>query len=88
MSAQVRLQTDRNDAAIRTKLAQESSRLDRLVSSLLHLAPQRVLERGYSLIRDNTGRLVRDAARLSAGDTLEISFSKGGAIAKVESSHD
>ncbi len=88
LSAQVRLQTDRNDAAIRTKLAQESSRLDRLVSSLLHLAPQRVLERGYSLIRDNTGRLVRDAARLSAGDTLEISFSKGGAIAKVESSHD
>jgi exodeoxyribonuclease VII large subunit len=88
LSVQVRLQTDRNNAAIHARLARESSRLDGLVSSLLHLAPQRVLERGYSLVRDGTGRVVRDAARLSAGDTLEIRFSKGGALARVESSHD
>ncbi|MSQ53701.1 MAG: hypothetical protein EXR28_17695, partial [Betaproteobacteria bacterium] len=64
--------------------ARDSSRLDGLLSSLQHLAPQRVLERGYSLVRDGAGRVVRDAVHIKVGDPLEISFARGGALSRVE----
>jgi exodeoxyribonuclease VII large subunit len=56
----------------------------RLDAHLKHLNPQSVLERGYSITEDRQGRIVRDAARLTAGEELRITFSKGWADADVK----
>jgi len=48
--------------------------------------PRAVLERGYSLVRDGAGRLVRRGSDVAAGDRLDITFSQGGAQARVERS--
>ncbi|MFN0162298.1 MAG: exodeoxyribonuclease VII large subunit [Burkholderiales bacterium] len=64
--------------------AQRARRLAGLSDALGHLDPQRVLLRGYSLVRDTQGRLVRDAAELAAGDRLAVDFAKGHARVRVE----
>ncbi len=85
LAAQVRNQVERMDAAMGSTHARDQARVDGLLSSLDHLAPQSVLERGYSMVRDSAGRLVRDAAGLHMGAALDITFARGGARARVES---
>ncbi len=46
---------------------------------------ENVLERGFSVVRDDSGCLVRDASQLAAGDGVSIQFrQKGGVRAVVE----
>jgi len=42
-----------------------------------------VLARGYSLVLQANGRVVQDAARLRAGEPLDIRFHHGRAAATV-----
>src|SRR5262245_15098425 len=65
-------------------LARRESRVDALVASLTALAPHAVLQRGFSIVRDADGRVVRAAASLAPGDSLDITFSHGSAHARVE----
>jgi exodeoxyribonuclease VII large subunit len=65
-------------------LAQRAARLESLVQSLAHLDPRAVLERGYSIVRDGDGHIVRRAAALTRGDLLDLTFAEGGASARVE----
>jgi exodeoxyribonuclease VII large subunit len=62
--------------------------LARVAANLTHLNPQSVLERGYSITQDLEGRVVRDAARLSARQGVRITFSKGWVEASVERKGD
>ena len=48
------------------------------------LGPQSVLDRGFSCALDLSGRIVRDAARLTAGEEIEVRFCKGRARAVVK----
>ena len=68
----------------RRRMEMTTAQLARLAAHLTHLNPQTVLERGYSITQDREGRVVRDAARLSAGQHVRITFSKGWAEASVE----
>src|SRR5262249_39325192 len=61
------------------------ARFDRLHAELVHLDPQAVLRRGYSVVRDEAGRAVSNAAQLKVGQGLGIVFNEGGAQARVES---
>lgn len=61
-----------------------AARLATAQTSLLHLNPANVLARGYSLVRNADGRVVRDGAILARGDRLDIVFARGGALARVE----
>jgi exodeoxyribonuclease VII large subunit len=70
--------------AARRRLEAAAALVARLDAHLGHLNPQSVLERGYSITQDGQGRIVRDAARLSAGEAVRITFSKGWAEAAVE----
>ncbi len=54
-----------------------------LSQHLAHLDPHAVLQRGYSMVRDGFGHIVRSASALAAGDLLDISFSQGGAETRV-----
>lgn len=66
--------------------AQRRLTLERLSSSLAHLDPEGVLARGYSIVLRADGRVVQDAATLTAGDVLDLRLHRGRARARVESS--
>ena len=70
--------------AAQAQLAARTASLAHAQACLLHLNPDRVLARGYAVVRDEHGALVTDATRLSAGDVLDITLSRGGAKVRVE----
>ena len=45
--------------------------------------PEAILERGYAIVRSE-GRIVRDAATLRAGATIDAQLSRGTVRARVE----
>jgi exodeoxyribonuclease VII large subunit len=73
-------------AATHATLDRASSVCARRIANLSHLDPAAVLERGYSVVRDGSGRIVLRGASLAAGDLLDITFAEGGAHARVERS--
>ena len=70
-------------AATRHLLHERQRRLQTLAARLHSLDPHAVLARGYALAADADGRLVTDAARLAAGDLLQLRFARGRASASV-----
>jgi exodeoxyribonuclease VII large subunit len=48
-----------------------------------HLNPHLVLERGYSVVRDSRGTLIRGSAQIASGAALNITFAQGAAEAQV-----
>jgi exodeoxyribonuclease VII large subunit len=58
--------------------------LARLQPALEHLDPTQVLARGYSMVRDAQGNIVRSGQSLQEGDKLDIAFAQGGARVSVE----
>ncbi len=73
----------RLDAQMSYRLQHTARDLDALQLHLQHLDPQRVLQRGYSLVRDGQGQIVRDSAQLAAGMALELTLAQGWARAEV-----
>jgi len=71
-------------AATHGALERAGSVCARRIANLSHLDPAAVLGRGYSVVRDGTGRIVLRGASLAAGDLLDITFAEGGAHARVE----
>jgi exodeoxyribonuclease VII large subunit len=57
--------------------------LQRLEAGLTHLNPQAVLSRGFSIVRDEAGTIIRDSHEIIAGQAIEIAFAQGKAQAKV-----
>jgi exodeoxyribonuclease VII large subunit len=87
-------------AVSKQRLASRHSRLELAVTHRLHeasalrgsldarlnaLSPLAVLERGYALVHDEAGRVVRDAARLEMGETVVTRVSRGSFRSRVES---
>ncbi len=68
---------------LESQLAIRRIRLASLESSLIHLDPEHVLARGYSVVRDAKGSVVRRGTELRAGDALDITLAQGGASAQV-----
>src|SRR6266850_7383517 len=73
-------------AATHATLERAGAVCARRVANLSHLDPAAVLERGYSVVRDRSGRIVLRSASLAAGDLLDITFAEGAADARVERS--
>jgi exodeoxyribonuclease VII large subunit len=70
-------------AATHTRLLESRGALDRRTASLEALSPLAILNRGYALVFDAKGRLVKDAARLKAGDELLARLARGRFRARV-----
>ncbi|MFN0039681.1 MAG: exodeoxyribonuclease VII large subunit [Burkholderiales bacterium] len=64
------------------------ARLAALRAGLQGLNPHAVLERGYSIVAGPDGRVVRAAAQIAVGERLSILFSRGSAVAEVESTRE
>jgi exodeoxyribonuclease VII large subunit len=58
--------------------------LARLDAHVQHMNPQAVLERGYSITESAGGAIVRDGARLAAGQSISITFARGRVDAEVK----
>ncbi len=64
---------------------QRRARLEQASGKLHTLSPVAILERGYSLIFDRQGTLVKDAAELQPGDAIHARLARGEVEARVES---
>jgi exodeoxyribonuclease VII large subunit len=60
-------------------------RAARAGASLAHLNPRAVLARGYSIVTAEDGSIVRDAGRVRPGDGVTLSFARGSARGRIES---
>lgn len=68
----------------RFRLERIDARVAGLQQSLTHLDPTAVLERGYAIVAaERDGRIVTDAAELSANDIVQLTFARGGAAARI-----
>lgn len=77
----------RSEALSRTmqsRLARERARLDQISGKLDALSPVKILERGYALVFDSEGNLVKDATQLSFGDQISARVSRGSLTAEVK----
>ncbi|HEX9112236.1 MAG TPA: exodeoxyribonuclease VII large subunit [Terriglobales bacterium] len=70
-------------AAARALLLENRAVLDRRVASLEALSPVAILNRGYALVFDANGQLVKDAAGLRAGDEVSARLARGRVRARV-----
>ncbi len=70
-------------AAVHKRLLGSRGRLDRLSASLEALSPVAILNRGYALVFDAGGQLVKDAAQLKGGDELSARLARGRVRARV-----
>ena len=53
------------------------SRLEQVHGRLQALSPTAILSRGYALVFDASGNLVRDVAQLHSGDTIRARLGRG-----------
>jgi exodeoxyribonuclease VII large subunit len=71
-------------SAAARNLGARAAVLEHIRAQLYAFDPQRVLERGYSLIHAADGSIVRDAQQLRVGDEVSVTFAHGGAAARIE----
>jgi exodeoxyribonuclease VII large subunit len=65
-------------------LERQASRLTSLQQHLQHLDPTQVLARGYSMVRDEHGKIVVDSAKITLGARLDVTFARGWARTEVK----
>ncbi|GAO35679.1 exodeoxyribonuclease VII large subunit [Sulfuricella sp. T08] len=62
--------------------------LQRLQANLVHLNPQSVLERGFSMVRSADGKIVYDSKEIALDEALSITFARGSAEVRVTRKED
>jgi exodeoxyribonuclease VII large subunit len=70
--------------AMRNLLLRRRSRLDQLQHQLKALSPVAILERGYALVFDSSGKLVKSTAQVDPGDEISARLAHGMLTARVE----
>jgi len=71
-------------AAVTSRLEEARSRLAAAAASLDALSPLAVLKRGYSVAEDARGSILRDARKVSAGETVRLRLAEGALRCRVE----
>lgn len=69
--------------ALNHQLETRKAEVERMASHLAHLNPEAVLARGYSMVRNAQGEVVRSSTQLKLDETLDLRFHIGNAQAKV-----
>ena len=76
--------TRAQDAAVISRMEKARQQFVSSVAALEAMSPLKVLERGYAIAQDATGKIVRDASAISAGDELRVRLWKGALDCRVE----
>ncbi len=74
---------DRSNRGFKSLLEIEKKEIKGVIAHLRSLSPQSTMDRGYSVVQSNDGKIVRDATKLKAGAVLRIRAAKGEARASV-----
>jgi exodeoxyribonuclease VII large subunit len=82
----LRLEKRSGELAARAErlLRAKRERLDRLRLQLEERSPLRALERGYAIATNAAGELLRDAAQVAIGDTLNVQLHRGRLTTEVK----
>jgi exodeoxyribonuclease VII large subunit len=67
-----------------TILLRRRSRWERLHSNMLALSPKAILARGYALVFDAAGHLLKDAAQVGPGAAVRAQLARGEFTARVD----
>jgi exodeoxyribonuclease VII large subunit len=65
-------------------LERHEAKLTSLQQHLQHLDPTQVLARGYSMVRDASGKIVVDSAQIAKGALLDVTFARGWVRTEVK----
>ncbi len=76
-AARRRMEAIDPSGSLRRRTLDASNRLALLHAQIDALSPARVLERGYAVVRDGSGRVLRDATQTSSGAALDITLAVG-----------
>jgi exodeoxyribonuclease VII large subunit len=66
------------------RLEREAARIDSARGRLRVLGPGATLERGYAIVQDSGGAVVRDADAVQVEDRVGVRLSRGSLVARVE----
>lgn len=69
--------------AMQMQVAEHRARLSQAFAKLEALSPVRILDRGYALVFDAQGKLIKDAAQVAPGQQISARLSKGSLAAEV-----
>jgi exodeoxyribonuclease VII large subunit len=68
---------------VRLRLTRGHGRLDPLIAHLTQLSPLKILERGYALVTDAAGRIVKEPADAPVGSEIDVRLARGQIAAQV-----
>jgi len=74
---------DRSIRGFKSLLEIEKKEIKGVIAHLRSLSPQSTMDRGYSVVQSDDGKIVRDATKLKAGAVLRIRAAKGKTRASV-----
>ena len=74
---------DRSRRSFTATIEGERKELKAITAHLRSLSPQSTLDRGYSVVRNAQGEVIRDPKQLKSGDILAIKVAKGETSATV-----
>ena len=77
-----RFQTALSDR-FQTILTHRRQSLEKQTALLDAVSPQHILARGFSVVKNSRGQVIRDAAMLKQGQTLHITFAEGSTDVRV-----
>ena len=71
-------------ATARTLLLRQRALLNQLTGQLEALSPLAILDRGYALVFDSAGALLKEADRVKSGDEISARLAKGTVVSTVK----
>jgi len=70
--------------SMRWHLGQRRARLERTTAKLTQLSPLRILERGYAIVTDEAGIIVKESGAVPVGAAIRVRLGDGRLIAEVK----
>jgi exodeoxyribonuclease VII large subunit len=70
--------------AMRTALRRQRGRIEQIEGQLKELSPMAILERGYALVFDSSGKLVKSSEQVEKGDEISARLARGSLTARIE----
>jgi exodeoxyribonuclease VII large subunit len=68
---------------IRLRLTRARGLLDPALAHLTQLSPLKILERGYAIVTNRDGHIVKEPAQAPVGSSVRVQLAKGGIAAEV-----
>jgi len=81
---QLNAQVSALNATVQTLLLRRRGQLEQLSGQLNALSPLAILDRGYALVFDGAGQLLKDASWVQSGDEISARLRKGTVTATVK----